>query len=82
MNDNFEVFTTHDKSRRDQVFADLRANGNELEKQAVKFSGCDQILLGSDRPDFFIKRYGDSPKAKCQVRFIYMSTWSVAYPRT
>jgi len=80
--DNFEVFTTHDKTRRDQIFADLRANGNELEKQAVKFSGCLPVLIDRERPDFYIKRYSESPKAKCQVRFIYMSTWSVAYPRT
>ncbi len=80
--DNFEIFTTQDKSRRDQVFEDLRTNGNALEKQVVKFSGCDQILLNKDRPVFTIKTYRDSPHAKRQVRFIYISTWSVAYPRT
>jgi len=36
---NFEVITTTDKARRDCMFQDLRQNGNELERQVVKFSG-------------------------------------------
>ena len=36
----FEVITTTDKAQRDAMFEDLRKNGNDLEKQVVKFSGA------------------------------------------
>ena len=36
---SFEIVTTIDKDQRDRLFADLRKNGNELERQVVKFSG-------------------------------------------
>lgn len=61
MDDNFEVITTTDKAKRDEMFEDFRTNGNELEKQAVKFS--------SSEPH---------PSKEGQ----YISTYSVAYPRS
>lgn len=38
MTDNTEIFTMTDKVRRDQMFDDLRKNGDATEKQVVKFS--------------------------------------------
>jgi hypothetical protein len=63
----FEIITTTDKAKRDQMFQDLRQNGNELERQVVKFS--------SNEPDddLFIN-------TSTGRRLIYRSTWSVAYP--
>ena len=37
------VITTTDKDQRDKIFADLRANGDAGEKQAVKFSDVEVI---------------------------------------
>lgn len=36
----FEVMQTDDKEVRDRVFHDLRANGNDTERQAAKWSSC------------------------------------------
>jgi hypothetical protein len=69
-----EVITTVDKSQRDRLFADLRLNGNELERQVVKFSG-NELTDAAPR----IVRY--APNAKPQYRPVYRSTWSVAYPQ-
>jgi hypothetical protein len=69
-----EVITTADKSRRDSLFADLRLNGNELERQVVKFSGNEPTDAAPR-----IVRY--APNAKPQYRPVYRSTWSVAYPQ-
>lgn len=65
MKDNTEVVTTDDKNQRDRMFDDLRQNGNQLEKQAVKFSG-------------------NRTTGKCDSkgRMTYVSTWSVAYPKS
>ena len=43
MTDNTEIFTMTDKVRRDQMFDDLRKNGDATEKQVVKFSGVQSI---------------------------------------
>lgn len=41
MADNWETTTTTDKDVRDRAFEDLRKNGNELERQAVKYSSVE-----------------------------------------
>jgi hypothetical protein len=69
-----EVITTTDKSQRDRLFADLCLNGNELERQVVKFSG-NELTDAASR----IVQY--APNAKPQYRPVYRSTWSVAYPQ-
>lgn len=81
---NTEVITTHDKDRRDRLFDDLRQNGNALERQVVKFSGV-ELAPGEDglpkcRAVFY--RVSGSKYPKAQMRWVYRSTWSVAYPRT
>ena len=45
--DGMEIFTTTDKDRRDQIFENLRLNGDALEKQVVKFSGNEPHPLKS-----------------------------------
>lgn len=72
---NVEVITTTDKALRDRMFEEFRRDGNELEKQVVKFSS-NELTDAAPR----IVRY--SPNAKPQLRPVYRSTWSVAYPRT
>lgn len=42
--EGMEVITTTDKAQRDQLFEDLRRNGNKLERQVVKFSGVETVL--------------------------------------
>lgn len=39
MENNYEVFTATDKAKRNQIYQDLKRNGNELERKVVKFSG-------------------------------------------
>jgi len=39
---NMEVMEFTDKVVRDFAFEDLRKNGNELERQVVRFSGCEK----------------------------------------
>jgi hypothetical protein len=38
-----EVITTTDKSKRDQMFQDLRKSDNSLERQVTKFSGVELV---------------------------------------
>lgn len=47
MQDSFEVITTNDKAKRDEMFQDLKRNGNALERQVVKFSGSQQTEEGN-----------------------------------
>ena len=72
MKNNFEVITTTDKDQRDRLFQDLRKNGNELEKQVVKFSGVEVV------PNVDVVSTTDARRI---IRKEYRSTFSVAYPR-
>jgi hypothetical protein len=40
------VITTVDKVQRDAIFADFKENGDEYERQAVKFSGVRKTDTG------------------------------------
>jgi hypothetical protein len=73
---NIEVITTPDKDKRDQMYEDLRRHGDELEKQVIRFSGCEKIgeMRIYRRPGQF-----DGPY---ELRPVYRSTWSLAYPRS
>lgn len=73
-----EIITTTDKDTRDRMFEDLRTNGNELEKQVVKFSGVEPVLTDSGEPRGYFVSYRVT--GKNQWRPLYRSTWSVAYP--
>jgi len=60
-----------DKDKRDAMYADLRKNGDELERQVVRFSSCEAIL-----DDENLAEIDDKYRVK------YRQTWSVAYPRS
>lgn len=79
--DNYEVTTTTDKSQRDRMFEDLHQNGNELERQVVKFSSNEPVLDATGQHAFKVVSPHAS-KGKPQIRWMYCSTWSVAYPRS
>jgi len=74
MRNNYEVITTADKQKRDEMYADLRANGNALERQVVKFSDCEPT--GGNYLVFY--EHGDDFYSRPD----YRSTWSIAYPRS
>lgn len=84
----FEILTTLDKDVRDRLFEDLRENGNELEKQVVKFSGVEPQFNTGGEPLNRVVHYSALGKGgiirhgKAQFRQVYQSTWSVAYPKS
>ena len=83
---SFEVITTTDKDQRDRMFQDLRRNGNELERQVVKFSSVEPALDKDELQETNIIGYhptGNLVRNFCpkpQGRPVWRSTWSVAYP--
>ena len=90
MTHNTEVITTTDKVQRDRLFEDLRKNGNELERQVVKFSGNQPVLKEDGTQQFDVRQYYPTFgkdrflkfNPKVQIRPEFQSTWSVAYPRS
>jgi hypothetical protein len=76
---NTTVVTTTNKAKRDAMFADLRANGNEFERQVVKFSGSQPVLgeAGTQEGRFI---FYDKKRLHPQWRPLFESTWSVSYP--
>jgi len=74
MRNNWEVITTSDKAKRDEMYHDLRENGNSLERQVVKFSDCEL----TDEVELVFYEHGDD----AYPRPVYRSTWSIAYPRS
>ncbi len=77
---SFEIITTTDKTKRDQMFQDLRQNGNELERQVVKFSGNESVVSKEGFQEAKIVGLCRGNPHKPIWRFIYRSTWSLAYP--
>ncbi len=76
-----EIITTTDKDQRDRLFDDLRKNGTELEKQVVKFSGNEPVLDNEGKPLHRFQRYFLTGHVGMpQLRGMFCSTWSVAYP--
>jgi hypothetical protein len=76
------VITTTDKVQRDAIYKDLRENGDELEKQAVKFSGA-RLVEGAETGGIrycSLGKGGVTTVGKLQPRPVYESTFSVAYP--
>jgi len=73
---SMETMSFPDKLKRDEVFQDLRANGDELERQVVRFSGCEKI--GEKR----IYRNPGQLDGPYEIRSIYKSVWILAYPRS
>jgi hypothetical protein len=77
--DNMEVFTTRDKSKRDELYRELRANGLPNEKQAVRFSGAQPVLDEDGNQKTRTVQY--LGRGRTQIRPIWESNYSVAYPR-
>jgi hypothetical protein len=80
-----EVVTTTDKDQRDRLFEDLRKNGNELERQVVKFSGVEPVLdiYGNQRSravQYDPNADKKTPTPPVYWRLMWRSNWSVAYP--
>lgn len=69
---NMEVMEFTDKVVRDGAFNDLRKNGDELERQVVRFSDCEKIGEKEVTMD----------DGTVESRSIYRSTWLLAYPRS
>ena len=90
---NFEVITTTDKARRDEMFQDLRKNGNELERQVVKFSGNEPVIVtetagwtSGQLIDIIVYTKDGTRQAigrdkNKQSRPRFRNNWSVAYPK-
>jgi hypothetical protein len=79
--DNMEVVTTTDKAQRDQLFNDLRKNGNEQEKKVVRFSSS-QVTGKSHFVQYTATGKGGKINHGIkQFRPEFRSTWSVAYPK-
>jgi hypothetical protein len=76
----FEVYTTADKAKRDELYAALRTSGDPFEKQAVRFSGWEPVM-GEDggQRGKYVSYHRVTGRA--QWRPLYRSTWSVAHPK-
>lgn len=61
---NMQLYTMTDKAKRDELFEDLRKNGDKYERQAVKFSEVEPV------PGVF-----DS-----KGRQVWRSLWAIAHP--
>lgn len=72
-----EVITTTDKVKRDEMFQDLRKNGDAFERQVVKFSGNEPVFFEGE-PESTAIQY--SSYGRVQWRPKYVSNWSIAYP--
>ena len=72
---NTETMTFPERDARDKVYEDLRKNGDELERQVVRFSDVEPtgekkyVLVGKGRE-------------RTEYRPVYRSTYSLAYPRS
>jgi hypothetical protein len=69
------VITTTDKDQRDRIYEDLRANGDEGEKKAVRFSSVELVTpaqYGEPKPGH--------KRPTLIAKPVYRSTWSVAHP--
>ena len=71
---NTETMTFPDRDARDKVYQDLRRNGDELERQVVRFSDCEPT--GEKR--VVLEGRGN----RVGFRIVYRSTYSIAYPRS
>lgn len=85
MTEGMEVYTMTDKDQRDRTFEDLRKNGNELEKQVVRFSGNELVTEAVfQTPEWALRspKTGMQRKLKMVKLPVYRSTWSLAYPKS
>lgn len=80
------VYTTFDKERRNELWHELRTRGRGVERQAVRFSGVEQIgvkeivVIHKRWIKFDDGKYVMVPLEKIESRPVYRSTWSVSHP--
>jgi hypothetical protein len=88
MSNNYDIITTTDKAKRDDIFRQMRESTDPLERASVKFSGNQPVLNEFGDPGGTSIQYQASGKGgkinygRMQFRPYYESTWSVATPRT
>jgi len=81
-----EVITTTDKAARDRMFREFRNSDDLMERQVVKFSSARPVISDSGEPQTYYVGYTATGKGgklnfgKPQVRPVYETTYSVAYP--
>jgi hypothetical protein len=71
---NMEVMSFPTAEARNKVYSDLRANGDELEKQVVRFSDCE---LTGEKKVMLVGR-----GARVGFRLVWRSVYCLAYPRS
>jgi hypothetical protein len=87
---NYDVITTTDKAKRDDIFRQMRESTDPLERASVKFSGNEPVI--NDLVDPPVQLYaevkysahvkgGNLQFGKSQQRPIWVSIYSVATPR-
>jgi hypothetical protein len=87
MKNNYDVITTTDKAKRDDIFRQMRESTDPLERASVKFSGNQPILGEGGLPTSTIRQYTATGKGgkinlgRPQYRGLFVSTYSVATPR-
>lgn len=52
-----ETVTTTDKAVRDRMFNELRNSDNVLERQAVKFSGSEELIVDGKPSGKFVSNW-------------------------
>ena len=57
MASNYDVITTTDKTKRDDIFRKMRASTDPLERASVKFSSNEPVLDESGLPEIKIVQY-------------------------
>jgi hypothetical protein len=70
---NMETMSFPDKQKRDEVFQDLRANGDEFEQQVVRWSDVEVVKPAG---------FADINGRLVETRPIYRDVWLLAYPRS
>jgi hypothetical protein len=78
---NYDVITTTDKAKRDEIFAQMRASDDPLERASVKFSGNEPTGELREVRYTATRKGGGTNHGRIQIRPVYRSTWSVATPR-
>ena len=66
-----EVLQWDSKEKRDEVYRQYRTEGDDLERQAVKFSDCRPLLSPDVAGEILLDEKG---------RARYISTYLIAYP--
>jgi hypothetical protein len=87
MKNNYDVITTTDKAKRDDIFRQMRESTDPLERASVKFSGNEPVLDEEgqqvvDETAYLLKGKGGRINfGRVQYRPQFVSTYSVATPR-